>query len=226
VIPLIAIGPPPSWEACDSALGRLAAFDAAAFTSVNAVEAFFDRARSLGVRREDLEALPAAAVGAATAAALGERGIRVTLVPAEFSASSLGLALGGSMAGKRVLLPCGTISRETLAGTLREAGAAVERVVVYATVASADADRSRVARGVLAGGFDVVTLASPSAAHCFAGAFTPAERARVHSRCRLAAIGGTTAEALRSLGLPADIIAGESTGRGLVDSITDYYARQ
>jgi len=224
VIPLIATGPPPSWEACDGALGRLASFDAAAFTSANAVEAFVGRARTLGIPGAALERIPAAAVGETTAAALRKSGMRVAAVPPEFSAASLAAALGGALAGKNVLLPCGTIARDTLLRALQESGARVEKIVVYATLPPPEAATSALGGRVLAGEFDVVTFASPSAAEHFAALFTAAERALVPSRCRVAAIGGATAEALHLLGLPPDIVARESTARGLVESITDYFA--
>jgi len=226
VIPLVAIGPPPSWEACDGALSRLASFDAAAFTSANAVEAFVGRALARGVTAPDLERLPAAAVGEATAAALRRSGMRVALVPAEFSAASLGAALGGALRGKRVLLPCGTIARGTLAGALREQGASVESVVVYATLPAEEAGASGLVSRVLAGEFDVVTFASPSAARHFGALFTPPERGGLRARCRIAAIGATTEEALRAMDIPPDIVAGESSARGIVESITAYFRAQ
>ena len=226
VIPLIRTGPPDSWEACDGALSRLDSFDAAAFTSVNAVEAFIARARSLGVPAAALARIPAAAVGETTAGALRVEGMRVAAIPAQFSAAALGAALGGALAGKKVLLPRGTLARDTLARALRESGASVEPVVVYATCRAADAECAAVARGVRAGEFDVVTLASPSAARYFGELFSAEERAHLGAHCRIAAIGETTAGAIRALGIPVDIVAAESTSRGLVDSMTAYFSRQ
>jgi len=225
VIPLISTGPPPSWEACDGALARISAFDAAAFASVNAVEGFAGRAHERGVLPEALGRIPSAAVGEATAAALARHGMRGAVVPAQYSAASLALALGASLAGKRVLIPCGSLALDTLPRALTDAGAVVETVVVYATTRSAEADRAAIARGVRSGEFDVVTLASPSAARYFGELFGAPERAAVAARCRIAAIGETTAAAIRATGFPVDVVAAESTARGLVQSITERFGK-
>jgi uroporphyrinogen-III synthase len=76
---------------------------------------------------------------------------------------------------------------------------------------------------VVSGEFDVLTFASPSAATNFGTLFHGEELRAASGRTRIAVIGPSTAEAVRALGLGVDIIAGESTARGLVRSIDEYY---
>jgi uroporphyrinogen-III synthase len=223
VIPMIATAPPPSWAECDAAIGRLGAFDVIAFTSVNAVESFIGRAHVLGVPPAALARLPAVAVGDATASALERSGVTVMLVPGEFAGSSLASALGDSLSGKRVLFPRGNLAREAVPGALREKGAVVETVTVYVTSGPEGIDAERFVRRVLSGEFDVVTFASPSAAVNFGGLFRAEDLKAVPDHARIAVIGPSTADAVRALGLQADIMARESTSGGLIRGIEEFY---
>ncbi len=224
VVPMIATGPPGSWTECDAAVGRLGTYDALVFTSVNAVESFVGRTRTLGVPPARLARARSVAVGEATASALKESGLPVVFVPEKFTGESLALALGESLAGKRVLFPRGNIARETVPDALREGGAIVETVTVYVTSGPGGIDRESFVRRVLSGEFDVVTFASPSAAVNFGALFRADELSAVAGRARIAVIGPTTADAVRRLGLRVDIIARESTACGLVRCVDESYS--
>jgi uroporphyrinogen-III synthase/uroporphyrinogen III methyltransferase/synthase len=223
VVPMIATGPPASWTACDDAIGRLGTFDALVFTSVNAVESFVGRTRTLGVPPALLAQVRAVAVGETTASALTLNGMPVILVPEKFSGASLGAALGDSLAGKRVLIPRGNIARETVPDALRRGGAIVETVNAYVTSVPEGIDRGIFVRRVVSGEFDVVTFASPSAAVNFSTLFGAEELREAAGNARIAVIGPSTGDAVRGLGLRVDIIARESTACGLVRSIDEFY---
>ena len=223
VVPMIGTGPPGSWTECDAAIGRLGTYDALIFTSVNAVESFVGRTRELGVPASSLAQVRSVAVGEATASALRGNGLTVVLVPEKFAGASLASALGETLSGKRVLLPRGNIARETVPDALREAGAIVETVTVYVTSGPGLMDRGSFVRRVLSGEFDVLTFASPSAAVNFGTLFRAEELRAVRDHARIAVIGPSTADAVRGLGLEADIVARESTARGLVLCIDEYY---
>lgn len=223
VVPMIATGPPRAWTECDAAIGRLRTFDALVFTSVNAVESFVGRTRILGVPSASLAQVRAVAVGEATASALTGNGVPVILVPEKFAGTSLAAALGESLAGKHVLIPRGSIARETVPDALRDGGAIVETVTVYVTSLPEGIDRGSFVHRVVSGEFDVVTFASPSAAVNFGTLFRPEELRAASGHVRFAVIGPSTADAVRALGLGVDIIARESTAGGLVRSIDEFY---
>jgi uroporphyrinogen III methyltransferase / synthase len=224
VVPMIATGPPRTWTACDSAIGRLRTFDVLVFASANGVEGFVGRTRILGVPPASLAQVRAVAVGDATASALAASGVPVILVPEKFAGASLAAALGDSLAGKRVLIPRGDIAGETLPDALRGAGAIVETVTVYVTSVPEGIDRGSFVHRVVSGEFDVVTFASPSAAANFGTLFHAEELRAASGRTRIAVIGPSTADAVRALGLAVDIIAPESTACALVRSIDEYYS--
>jgi len=223
VIPMIVTEPPREWTECDAAIGRLGTYDMLLFTSATAVESFVGRAHVLGIPPDSLARLTAAAVGETTAAALRACGLPPGVNPAEFTAAALAQSLGRSLAGKRVLIPQGNIARGTLSESLRESGALVDTVTVYVTSKPEGTARESVVRRVLSGEFDVVTFASPSAAANFASLFRAEELGAVPGQAKIAVIGPTTADAVRELGLPADVVARESTARGLVAAIEEYF---
>jgi uroporphyrinogen-III synthase len=224
VVPMIETGPPPSWAECDEAIGRLASYDMLVFASVNAVESFVGRTHILGVPPGELARAKTAAVGESTAAALARGGIMGALIPEEFTGSSLAAALGGGLAGKRVLIPRGNIAREAVPDALRASGAIVETVTVYVTTKPAGIVAESFVHRVLAGEFDVVTFASPSSAANFGSLFGPDTLGAVADNAKIAVIGPTTADAVRALGLPVDIIARESSARGLVACIDEFFS--
>ena len=223
VIPMIVTEPPATWTECDAAIDRLGSYDMLLFTSANAVEGFVGRARTLGVPPLSLSRVASAAVGEATAAALRECGLQPEVNPGGANGSSMAQAFGRSLSGKHVLVPQGDIALGTLSRSLREYGAVVDTVTVYVTSKPDAGVCASTVRRVLSGEFDVVTFASPSAAANFASLFSPEELAAVSGRVKIAVIGPTTAEAAGRLGLAADVVARESTARGLVEAIEKFY---
>jgi uroporphyrinogen III methyltransferase/synthase len=169
-LPVIAIEDPPSFEALDTAVKKLAEglYAWVVFPSVNAVDKLFSRlvdARAFGRTK-------VAAVGPTTAAALHQRGVVADLIPETFTGDALveelGRGSGGVLIPRVVDAPRGIVSR------LEREGWIVEEVEAYAN-ALADPDPSAV-EAVRAGEFNVVTFASASAV----------TRARVGTRSRRA----------------------------------------
>jgi uroporphyrinogen-III synthase len=222
LFPALAVGPPPSWHACDEALARIASFDAVVFPSVNAVEGFFGRCRERGIADDSLCRLPLYAIGPATREALEGIGLAVRGVPREFSAAGLVDLLRGAPL-RRVLIPRGTRGRAELVEALAAAGMDVTPVVVYDSAPSAGdpAVRDR----LVSGGIDVLTFASPSAVEGVASAIRPATLAGIRGTTAIAVIGPTTLDAVRRAGSDADIVPSESTVPAMLDAIEHYLER-
>src|SRR5580700_7047350 len=103
-IPFIEIRMPRSFAPLDSALSNLVGYDWLILTSVNGVEAMWERLAKLGMKNKDLEHLLVAAIGPATQNAIEQRGIMVNVVPKEYVAESVVRSLRRRVKGKRVLL--------------------------------------------------------------------------------------------------------------------------
>jgi myo-inositol-1(or 4)-monophosphatase len=212
--PLIKTAPPASWTPLDRALRRLASADAVVFTSANAVEAFFARARRVLGRRPP--APPRAyAVGSATARALEAAGWRAAALPEAFNGAALARRMG-RVRGRRVLIPRSDIGREDLPRLLRRAGARLELPVAYRTVP--DRAGTLALRRAATSGFDWALFASPSAARAFAAALGK-DAPRVLKAVRTASIGPATSAALRDLGTEPSVEANPSTAAGLAAAV-------
>lgn len=215
-VPMIRIVPEPEAPGLDAALAGLAGYDALLFTSANAVRAFAARLAAAG--RVAGEAPPAICVGPATAAAARHAGFGEIETPAA-SADAEGLvaALRARAPGRRFLFMRGASARDVLPAGLRAAGAQVDEVTVYRTE-PAEVDAPALRAALVQGALDALTFTSPSAARRFAALLDePARRAT--SRLAIAAIGGTTAAALRALGLPPSAEAERAGMRELVEAL-------
>jgi uroporphyrinogen III methyltransferase/synthase len=206
------------------ALRGIAAYDAVVLASANAARGLASRLRANG---EDPARLAARVfcVGAATADAARRLGFAAPEVPAaQADAASLVAALVTVFppAGRRFLVPGGSLPRPTLADGLRAAGAHVDAIPVYATVPAA-LDESALRAELVAGDLDALTFASPSAAARFAELLDDAARAAAR-HCVIAAIGSTTAGALRERGLPPDVVPTEAGARALATALADWFA--
>jgi uroporphyrinogen-III synthase len=223
LFPVIAIHPPLSWEECDRAAGALDQYAAIAFTSANAVRGFRERCDALGIPPDRLRALHLYAVGVQTALELGRWDLPLVAIPERFSASALAALLGGTrLDGLRVLLPQGNLAREELALRLTALGACVDTVVVYRTLPVSPPDAGSVWARFADRGIDVVTFASPSAVAAFAQIY-PADRlGPLSAHAAIAAIGPTTAQAVRDHGWTTTCVAAESTMAGLLAAIISH----
>jgi uroporphyrinogen-III synthase len=224
LLPLVRFAPPYDLGPLDEQLARLASFDAIVFLSANAVRFVCSRCREIGIDLSGEQAPKfVAAVGPATSRVLADEGVRVDYVAREHSGESLARELHDLVSGGNVLLPRSDRGDERVPAALAEIGAQVTEVVAYRTAVPHDFDAIVVAR-ILSGDIDVIIFASPSAVQNLIGVFGANEVAEVAKRVRFAAIGPTTAQALREAGLPVAIEAGESSAAGLVAAIERFLA--
>jgi len=217
-IPFIEIRKPRSFKPLDSALRSLDGCDWLILTSVNGVDAMWDRLAWLGLSNGNLKHLRIAAIGPATRKAIEQRGVKVDVVPKEYVAESVVRSLRRRVKEKRVLLVRAKVARDVIPRELRKAGAHVEVVEAYETVVP-QASRRRL-RSALANPQrrpQVVTFTSSSTVRNFVSLL--GSRQMSLEGIRLASIGPVTSSTLRELGLRADISAKEFTIPGLVDAI-------
>lgn len=214
VAPAIRIEPPVDGAPLDAAVARADDYDWIVFTSVNGVEAFFDRATS--TPRSEF-----AAIGPATADALAERGVRASVVPERFVAEEVFEALSRhtDLSGKRILLPRADIAREALPNLLRDAGCDVDVVTAYRTTPASE-DIERAIALVRDSSVDAVTFTSGSTVRSFFSSADDNLRARVTP----ASIGPITSDALREENVEPVIEAERYTTEGLVEAIRRHFS--
>jgi uroporphyrinogen-III synthase len=217
-IPFIEIVKPGSYAPLDDALKNFKTYDWLILTSVNGVEALWQRLRKLRIPRTKLKHLQIAAIGPATKRAIVKRGLKVKMMPEEYVAESVVKGLHDKVNGKRVLLVRAKVARDVIPDSLRAAGAHVDVVEAYETVVP-EKSKSR-----LLSLFKnkkrrphVITFTSSSTVRNFAELLGP--RAAALKNVRLASIGPVTSATLRELNLPVSIEAREFTMGGLIRAI-------
>jgi len=225
-IPFIEIRKPRSYQPLDTALRKLATYDWLILTSVNGVEALFERMKKKTLDTSVRAKLRIAAIGPATRKSIEAHGLQVTVTPKEYVAESVVSALRRRVNGQRVLLVRAKVARDVIPRELRKAGAEVDVVEAYETIApKSSAKRLRAVLASKRRQPHAITFTSSSTVKNFVGLLglrraraalkKPAPRHGVHS----ASIGPVTSATLREFGLPVDVEAKEYTIPGLVEAL-------
>jgi uroporphyrinogen III methyltransferase/synthase len=163
-----------------------------------------------------------AAVAPGTAEAASKEGFRVDYVAKNHTGESLARELAGELLGKRVLLPRSDRADDRLPSALRAAGAEVIEVIAYRTAAPEAIDPHMLQR-VRNAEVEAIIFASPSAFHNLQSWIPGAELAALSQRVQFAAIGPTTARALREAQVQVEIEASDASPATLADAIASYY---
>lgn len=218
-IPFIEIRKPGSYQPLDNALKNLTAYDWLILTSVNGVQAMWNRMRTLRVPRAALKRLQIAAIGPATKKAIVKHGVKVKMVPDEYVAESVVRGLRDKVNGKRVLLVRAKVARDVIPEELRAAGAQVDVVEAYETVVP-EKSRQRL-QSLMTNPKrrpHIVTFTSSSTARNFADLLGRNASETVKG-VQFASIGPVTSATLRVVRLPPTIEAREFTMSGLIRAI-------
>ena len=221
--PTIEIVPPDDTQDLDYALHNLVDYDWLILTSVNGVEAVWDRLASLRI-----DQIPAnvkiAAIGPKTAQALTNKGCQPDFVPLEFNLEEIVPGLG-SLKGKRILLARGNRARSVLPEMIKSNGGHADDHVAYQTIPAIPDPASFTA---LKTSVDVVTFTSPSTIKNFTYLIENAglSISNLPGNPAFAYIGPITAQKAQELGIPLDIVAKEYTLEGLTAAILEYYTHE
>lgn len=213
VLPTIQVVAAPLAAVASAALSNLAQFDWLVVTSGNGVRFL---AEALAGRPLPQPPLKIGAVGNQTANALAQQGWTADFVPVSFSAADLAAELG-FVAGQRLLLICGNLTRPALAHAWQAAGAEVTAVTLYQTI---PAEWTAAQTALLAQGADVLTFTSPSTFHNFRLLGGQTAEALL-ATARIAALGSTTSAAITAAGYPVGIQPAQQTVVALVEAIFD-----
>ncbi len=84
---------------------------------------------------------------------------------------------------------------------------------------------SSVINAIKEGSANVIVFASPSAVGNFVTVIGTGEAKLLAGKTQLAALGPTTAQAIRAAGLPVDIESDESSAIGMAGAIAEFYEK-
>lgn len=220
--PVIAIRPLADTGRIDAAVADIGRYDWLVLTSANGVDIFFDRLQACGKDCRALSGLGVAAIGPATAAALQRHGIVADVVPDEYRAEAVAAAMvAAGVAGKRILLPRARIARDALPAALIAAGAEVDIIPIYETVAVAQ-DAEALLQEIADGAIRCITFGSSSTVRNFFACVDP-QRLRQAGGLRFACIGPVTAATLGEYGFACDIRPDRYTIPALIAAVKDHF---
>jgi uroporphyrinogen-III synthase len=230
LLPVVAFAPPEDWGELDEALRNLKGFDAILFLSRNAVRYVFQRCRELGVKCEALGSQDRliAAVGPATAEEAAKEGLHVNFVAQNRTGESLVRELRDRLAGRSVLLPRSDRGDARVPSALRAAGANVTEVIAYRTVAPEKLDPA-VLTNIRRAQVDAIVFASPSAFRNLANAMGGEAMNAISQQVHLAAIGPTTARAIREASARVEIEVSDAASIGIsavADALAQYFQQR
>ena len=198
-------------------------YDWIVFTSVNAVEIFYERLRENGKDTRAFGASKICAVGPKTVDALDKIGIVPDFVPSHSRGSTIASEME-DVQGKKILLPRAKIATADLPNGLRERGAFVNDVPFYDTVKVAsggDKRRDKIEADLLNGRMDLVTFTSSSTVTNFLEMFRSHEPTMLLANVKVAVIGPTTQKTALEYGVQVDVVAKEASVESLVQAIVE-----
>ncbi len=227
-IPFIEIRKPKSFAPLDTVLHNLANYDWLILTSVNGVDAMFERMAKRRIDKPQLAHLKIAAIGPATKSSIEKHGLSVTATPKEYVAESVVNMLQTRVKGKRVLLVRAKVARDVIPRELRKAGATVDVIEAYETVAPKSSERRL--RAVLKSKrkLHAITFTSSSTVKNFVSllgirsARAVLKKSTTNHGVHSASIGPVTSATLREFGLPVDIEAKRFDVSGLIAAIVEH----
>jgi uroporphyrinogen III methyltransferase/synthase len=223
LFPAVNFSEPTDTAELDRSINSLNEFDWIVFTSANAVRFFAGRCRKLGVEPSNDGNFRCAAVGPATASAVAAEGFPVDHVAREFIGSALASELSTMLNGRKVLLPRSERARPDLPAALKAVGAVVTEIVAYQTGRVGTIDPA-VMQAIREAEVDVISFFSPSAIENMRAELGEEVLSRLSAKAKMAAVGPTTAAALRGAGLSVSIQAPRATAESMAVAIATYFS--
>jgi uroporphyrinogen-III synthase len=225
VCPMIEAKPLPGAEAHREVLDKLDRFDWLIFTSAAAVEAFHLWLQQLGIN-ELPHALRIIVVGDKTAAAVQEQGWRVDAIAEYASAEGVVTTLvqQGVELNTTILFPRALKGRDTIPQEMEKIGARIVVLPVYQTVPVIPNNLEDLRARLRQRKIDAITFTSPSAVQQFFRLLPLNEWPILREIC-LAAIGRTTATAIREHGLRASVMPQTTSAVALIETIAEYFQK-
>jgi uroporphyrinogen-III synthase len=217
--PVIEIRPVPDTTALDRALHKLGCYEWLVLTSVNGVNAVWERIQALELTGVP-ESTQVAAIGPKTAAALQGRGVQADYVPEEYLAEAILDGLG-DVHDCWVLLPRADLARDALPKAILAAGGIAHEITAYCTL---PAEPDPVGLDALRAGVDVITFTSASTVRNFVATLAgqDLDPLALPGDPLVACIGPITAHAAQEAGLFVSVTAHEFTTEGIIEALNNF----
>ena len=215
VFPTIEIRPVSGWKVPD-----LTQFDGLFFTSPNSVSFFMERLlRESPEELKNLQQLKVWAVGKTTSADLAVHGVTTEPIPKIADAVTLMEEIDSStIAGHSFLFLRGSLSLGTIPEVINKRGGSCVELTVYENLPPSLEESSKIKSLLEKGELSCLSFTSPSTAVNF---FEAMGTTALPPGVQIAAIGTTTANALKKLGVKIDVIPKTFDGPSFAKAIAE-----
>jgi uroporphyrinogen III methyltransferase/synthase len=215
-VPVIDIGPPPSWEPLDAAIRRADIFDWIVFASANGARSFVHRLRHARLDARALGTARLAAIGPATRAELEGAGLFCDLTPELFRSEAIAEALGMMTPPARFLIVRANRGRDVMRRHLEACGHEVTEVCGYASH-PIESLPAAAAAAIAQAPVDWITVTSSLIAESAVRLFG----SRI-SGWKVASLSPITSATLRECGVTPTVEAAAAVGESLVAAMADW----
>lgn len=193
------------------------------FQSANAIKYFVKLVKEKNINI-DYDNIKVACVGKKTAAICAENGIKVDLVPEDFSALGLlKLFAIEPLENKVVLLPRSAIGRDEFREGLKRFGATVKTVAVYDILMPSKESVAEEIEKIRNGKIHWYLFTSPSTYQNFVALMEITKPRQFFGKSKIAAIGPTTKDAIEKTRVRVDVVPEKFTVTHAIASIEHYY---
>jgi uroporphyrinogen-III synthase len=227
--PEIEIGEAENYAALDEAIENLFGYDWLLFLNVNAVEFFLRRFHQLGREVSELDQLRVCAIGEPAITRLEASQVHIDLTPDSPQTETVLAAIesyaGGreAMARLNFLVPRASLRHEGLCELLEDAGARVDVVIAYRTVAANSSALTQLNALLAGGGIDCVVLTGPETVEDLALLMDTNDLHRIIGDVAVASVGEAAAQSAVTLGLRSDLPSTEHTMTSLLRTIVERF---
>lgn len=218
--PVIKVAEPLDYSNFDKALDNIEQYNWLVFTSVNGVEAFFERMKLQKIDIRKTYASKICAVGQATADKLSDMGLIVDFMPESFTNEELLKGLLERVKEKeRVLLARADIANPILPGGLHINNIDFNDLTVYRTLLEEPQENNMVEL-LESGSVDFITFTSSSTVSNFVNLLGKNNLNAVNN-AKVVCIGPVTAKTASDLGIGVDAVADVYTIEGMVNKLIE-----
>jgi uroporphyrinogen-III synthase len=197
-------------------------FDYIVFTSPNAVDVF---SKLVDEYKPDLTRTKVAVVGSSTAESCRAHGIYIHIIPEEFSVRGLIKKFSEiNLSEEKILIPGSSISGYELMNGLTNLGASVIKMNIYDTVYNEQDDLKNEINIILNSKPDLFAFTSPSSFNGFIKILNLENYHNYFQGSVICAIGITTEDAIKNLGVTVNIVPNTFSLRGIAEAINTFYS--
>ncbi|WP_333653831.1 uroporphyrinogen-III C-methyltransferase [Dissulfurispira sp.] len=220
--PTIETVPPESYKELDESIDKIETYNWIIFTSANGFKYFMQRLLDKERDIRDLKGVRICAIGTKTAETIKNYGVKVDLIPEEFTAEGLIEAFSqqstvNSLKEMKFLLPRAEVAREVFPQKVRELGGEIDTPAAYRAI-KPEKHGKRLKRFLKEGRISVATFTSAATFNNFVDIMGE-DAIEILKDVTIAVIGPVTAKAIEKAGLKVSITPKEATIKAMVDEI-------